>query len=345
MASKSRRAALLGASLGLVFSLTVAAPSRAQNQNGFNFSFLDTPDPTGVLGTVTRDGTSFDLTNPFFQSLGTNGRSCVSCHVPSSGWTITPPEIQLRFALTNGLDPIFRTVDGSNSPNADVSTFSKRQTAFSMLLNKGLIRIGLAIPAGAEFKLIAIDDPYNFASAAQLSLFRRPLPSTNLRFLTTVMWDGRESFAPLGTTSILATNTPAQNATALFSDLMHQANDATTGHAQSAQPLTTAQATEIVNFELNLATAQLADFQAGILSTQSVFGGPANLVSQSFYVTINDVLGADVTGAPFVADAGMVFAKAWLEGASGDRRRSPEGPSSSARSRSRSRGSPGSTTP
>ena len=35
------------------------------------------------------------------------------------------------------------------------------------------------------------DDPYGHASATQLSLFRRPLPTTNLRFLSTINWDGR----------------------------------------------------------------------------------------------------------------------------------------------------------
>ncbi len=48
--------------------------------------------------------------------------------------------------------------------------------------------------AGAEFELVAVDDPYGHASAQDLSLFRRPLPATNLKFLSTVMWDGRETF-------------------------------------------------------------------------------------------------------------------------------------------------------
>ena len=62
-----------------------------------------------------------------------------------------------------------------------------------MLLNKGVIRVGLPIPQSAEFELIAVDDPYHFASAAELSLFRRPLPGTNVRFVSAVMWDGREN--------------------------------------------------------------------------------------------------------------------------------------------------------
>jgi hypothetical protein len=32
-----------------------------------------------------------------------------------------------------------------------------------MLLNKGLIRVGLPVPATAEFELVAVDDPYHHA--------------------------------------------------------------------------------------------------------------------------------------------------------------------------------------
>src|SRR5262245_6972808 len=135
-------------------------------------------DPTGVFTTVSSHG-FIDLNNEFFQDLGTNGRRCVSCHVPTSGWTITPRHLQTVFDATDGgkfddgfgLAAVFRTVDGSNSPNADVSTLAKRRQAYSMLLSRGVIRIGLPMPANAEFDLIAVDDPYHFASASQLSLF------------------------------------------------------------------------------------------------------------------------------------------------------------------------------
>ena len=263
-----------------------------------------------MLRSISVDGTPLDFSNPFFQSLGTNGRSCVSCHVASSAWTITPSEIQSRFRATNGLDPIFRTVDGSNSPNADVSTLKARRNAFSMLLNKGVIRIGLPIPAGAEFALVRVDDPYGYASAAELSLFRRPLPSTNLRFLTTVMWDGRESLASMGTVPILSTASPDVNAAALIFDLKHQANDATLTHAQGAMPLTDEQAEAIVGFELNLATAQQKVHHTGELDAQGAAGGPAYVALQPFYVTINDVLGADTSGAPFNPDSMTLFS-AW----------------------------------
>ena len=267
---------------------------------------LDTANPGGVLRTIALNGNTIDDTNPFFLSLGTNGRSCVSCHVPRTGWTISPKEVQHRFRDTEGLDPIFRTNDGSNSPRANVSTLLARRRAYSMLLNRGVIRVGLPIPAGAEFVLDVVDDPYQFASTGELSLFRRPIPTTNLRFITGVMWDGRESFEPKGTRPILSDATPDQNLEALIEDLMHQSNEATTGHAQG-QPLTIAQREAIVLFELNLATAQHRDQLAGRLSARGASGGAENLAGEPFYVTINDVLGADVVTKRFESHAMTLF--------------------------------------
>jgi cytochrome c peroxidase len=272
---------------------------------------IDAPNPGGVLRTVTLDGNPVNLSNPFFQSLGTNGRSCASCHVAATGWTITPEDVQNRFDATGGTDPIFRTNDGSNSPDADCSSVAARRAAYSMLLNKALIRVGMPIPRGAEFELVDVDDPYDYADETELSLFRRPLPSTNLRFLTGVMWDGRESFGPLGTTPIFSTATPAENARALFSDLKHQANDATKGHAQG-RPLSDGQREAIVRFEMNLATAQIVDRGAGVLTARRARGGPAYLADQKFYVTINDVLGADVNNQPFDPRA-MTLYDAWAD--------------------------------
>ena len=49
------------------------------------------------------------------------------------------------------------------------STEQTRLIAYSMLLNRGTIRIGLPIPANVAFTLTAVDDPYHFASAAEPS--------------------------------------------------------------------------------------------------------------------------------------------------------------------------------
>ena len=266
-------------------------------------------DASGVQRTVTT-ADAFDFDNPFFQNLGTNGRTCFSCHQPDQAWTVSPPRIKERFALTRGLDPIFRNNDGSNCENADISTLAKRRDAFSLLLNKGLIRVGRELTTDAEFTIEDVDDPYQCgAPFTQASMYRRPLPSTNLSFLSTVMWDGRETV----------------KGQAIRDDLATQASDATTGHAQGA-PLSTQQAREIVEFELRLFTAQIRDDRAGSLRVEGAHGGPSALSRQPFCIGINDPLNLlpDMPGACPTPSGGLnpeVFTifKAW-EDESGHRR-------------------------
>lgn len=275
---------------------------------------------TGLSATFSTSG-RIDLDGPFFQSLGSNGRACASCHQPNDGWTITPARLRARFKHTDGMDPVFRTVDGANNPTADVSTLRARRSAYSMLLSKGLLRIGIGIPALAEFDLIGVDDPYGYASAAELSLFRRPLPATNLKFLSTLMWDGRETFKDaasqdciLGTTNCYAS---------MHFDLADQANGATTGHAQAAQPLTAAQQEAIVAFETTLFTAQIYDDDAGDLTARKALGGPRYLSQQDFYFGVNDVVSGDYrSGAVFDPSVFKLY-DAWntLEHRGGDANR------------------------
>jgi hypothetical protein len=96
------------------------------------------------------------------------------------------------------------------------------------------------------------------------------------------MWDGRETF-------------PGQS---IHFDLSHQANEATTGHAQGT-PLTEAQRESLVAFQTALFTAQVRDERAGNLTARNANGGPVNLSNQDFYIGINDLFGDSQTGAPF----------------------------------------------
>ena len=283
--------------LALATLLVVNVPAMAGEKDVLP-RVLTFENATGVAATISTASKKIDLKGPFFQSLGTNGRACVSCHQPTAGWTITPQNVQARFAATGGTDPIFRTNDGSNSPSADVSTVQAGRAAYSMLLNKGLIRVGIGVPENAEFTLVAVDDPYGHASASDLSLFRRPLPATNLNFLSTVMWDGRETFLDPASTNCILGSTKCY-ATTHF-DLTDQANSATMGHAQAAQPLTDAQREAIFSFENGLFTAQVFDDEAGELTARHALGGPQNLSQQDFYFGINDVVSGDYrSGALF----------------------------------------------
>ena len=269
------------------------------------------PSLSGLLETKNAGNGPIDLTGPFFQSLGTNGRSCSTCHRAAQGWGISAAEVKLRFLLTQGKDPIFRTNDGSNCDhNIDVSDVQGRRKAYSLLLDRGLIRIALAVPDTAEFRVTGVVNPYGCNEPVTLSMYRRPLPSTNLRFMSTLMWDGRESSTQTGTQKITFPTNPGD----LLADLAHQSVDATSGHAQGTTPLTSQQQQSIVNFEMALTTAQAFDYRAGALDGNGATGGPRMLASQTtpaFFIGINDPLGGNPNQIPFTPTIFSLF-DAWV---------------------------------
>jgi len=253
------------------------------DQTGLIESYLPN-DPNGF---VTHD-------NAFFTSRGitANGRSCITCHQPPTGWSVTPFTLQQRFINTSATDPVFDPVDGMNCPNAghDAGNLADLAAASSLLLNKGLFRIFLPLPtevtctpgaaktctsgAPVQFTVAVLHDPYGCensrryglnASTPMISVYRRPLPSTNLNFVTNaignIMWDGREA------------------------TLETQASDATQVHGQAPNPPTTAQIDQMVEFEGGDATlpgggiftAQSAFFPVGDLTSDGATGGPVAL--------------------------------------------------------------------
>ena len=254
-------------------------------ENGKIQNLFPFPNPGGFAQTFTSNG-AIDLDNPFFQDLGTNGRRCVTCHMPDQGWTVTANKVRARFDATGGLDPIFRTNDGSNCDhNIDTSTVSGRAQAYSLLTTRGLLRIAIDAPPDAEFEVVSVNNAYGCNDRHTLSMYRRPLPSTNLRALSAVMWDGRESTAPSTEKITFATN-PGD----LLFDLSHQSMDATLGHAQALVPPTAEQQRQIVDFEMGLSTAQDFDDHAGRLNIEGARGGPVQLAHEKFFVGINDPL-------------------------------------------------------
>ena len=247
--------------------------------NGVSF-----PNPAGASQTYSSINGGIDLKNPFFQNLGTNGRTCGTCHQPSDGMSISAANVELRFLQTEGRDPIFRTVDGSNcNHDINVSTLAGKTAAYSLLRTRGLIRIARSVPANANFQIVSVNNPYRCNESDTISMYRRPLPAANLRFLSAVMFDGRESSPITGTTKINFANYPLS----LLSDLAHQSMDATTGHAEGdgTHP-TPAEQQSIVNFEMALFTAQTFG-TAGPLNMLGAQGGPMPLITQPFFISIN----------------------------------------------------------
>jgi cytochrome c peroxidase len=148
-----------------------------------------------------------------------------------------------------------------------------------------------------DFDVVSVTNPYGCNETDLISMYRRPLPATNLKFLSTLMFDGRESSAQTGTTPITSGNYPQS----LLDDLAHQSVDATLGHAQGLSPgPTTAQQQAIVAFEMELYTGQAEDDIAGNLSSLGAKGGPQAISQEGFYIGINDPVGLDPTNpVPF----------------------------------------------
>jgi hypothetical protein len=264
-------------------------------------------DPSGAIATFQPNGPTITAANAFFQDLGTNGRTCWTCHQKQDGWSLSAQHAQDRFDA-NSNDPLFRLVDGATCPSDDVSTDRAKRKAYRLLLAKGLIRIGLPVPSdGLQFQITDVQDPYGCntnpttgltgSTTGTVSVYRRPLPAANLGFLSAIMWDGREP--------------------SLFS----QAVDATLGHAQGLAAPTANQQQQIVTFEgcnradtpalcantpasAGVFTAQIFDDTGRFLFSNGAKGGPISLSQQvaKFFIGVNDPLGQNPTGAPFSAD-------------------------------------------
>jgi len=243
-------------------------------------------DPSGKIATFQPSGAIQTATKAFFQNLGSNGRSCFTCHQPQDGWSLSAQHAQARFAADPN-DPLFRLVDGATCPSDDVSTLDAKRVAYSLLTKKALIRVGLPMQSTMEFQILHVDDPYacntnavtglTGSKSGIVSVYRRPLPSANLGFLSTVMWDGREP------------------------DLFQQSVDATLGHAQGNTALTSVQQQQIVYFEGGISTAQIHDENAAELTAAGASGGPTALARSvtKFFIGINDPFGLNPTGAAF----------------------------------------------
>jgi hypothetical protein len=220
------------------------------------------PNPGGEAATISAHG-SVELTGEYFQTQGTNGQSCASCHIPEEAWSITPGTLQRLFNETEGKHPVFSPLD-ANNPNMDVSTVEARRAAYSMLLSRGVFRRGGAPRPNSEWELIAVDDPHGLANLNQLVHWRRSMPTMNFPIgSVTVNWDAASNVGK------------GQRAA-----LVNQTTRLITGALQGppAQPEVI---NNIVDFESTLLTAQLTVPGVGRLDVDGARGGPQALSTMS----------------------------------------------------------------
>jgi hypothetical protein len=242
----------------------------------------------GIMRTLNVGGPTETRGHPFFAPLGTNGRACVTCHQPSDAMSISTATIQQRWRDTQGKDPLFAAIDGSNCPHLP----QDQASSHSLLLDRGLIRIFRPWPPKKEdgsnidpqFTIEVVRDPtgcnthpqYGLKSKTpSVSVYRRPRPVTNAKYLTSTGF----SFEPKnGLPLARDPETGAMLSGNLLADsraptLKAQAIDAAMTHLQAPKPSADA-LQKIVAFENQLYTAQAKDRFGGALTEGGASGGP-----------------------------------------------------------------------
>ncbi len=254
------------------------------------------PNASGLAQTLNQNGLIFAPLNPFFQALGTNGRTCATCHQPSVSMGISTATVQQRYTLSHGQDPIFAPVDGANCPDAVTSSqfyaISDPNNPHSLLLNRALIRVGLPWPPKGvtpEFYIAGVWDPTHcelnanyglLSKTPTVSVYRRSLMAANLKYVTTV---GPGVTAPGQTLATDPYTGKPESGNIMYDGreptLQHQAMDALLTHSQASSLPSAAIIQEIVNFENNIYTAQVFDSQALGLADFGATGGPTGLLN------------------------------------------------------------------
>ena len=290
----------------LLLSIAMAAPQRLAAQEpwlaGSTSALIYSPillpseldaNATGIGQTLNINGLTLAATNPFFQALGTNGRTCATCHQPSNSMSMSVSAVQQRYTLSHAQDPLFLPIDGANCPDAVTSStfyaIGDPNNPHSLLLNRALIRVGLPWPPAGikpEFSITGVSDPTHcelnakyglLAQNPTVSVYRRSLMAANLKYVTTV---NKSQIAP-GVTLPTDPYTGLPESGNIMYDgreptLQHQAMDALLNHSQAVFLPKAAVIQAIVDFENNIYTAQAFDNKAGSL-TLLANGGPTAL--------------------------------------------------------------------
>jgi len=221
----------------------------------------DYDDPTGQLTILNTAGFIHTKNHAFFEPLGVNGRACVTCHQPSNAMSISAATARTRWAATQGKDPLFAAVDGSNCPDLPQQAMSSH----SLLLDRGLIRISLPWPPAnvqPEFRIEVLRDPTGCNhSPGAISVYRRPRVAANLKHVVA---------GPTGIRFMADSREPSLRAQAINAALIHEQADAAPSPAELRQ---------IIDFETQIYVAQSADIRGGLLDEKAGPGslGPENL--------------------------------------------------------------------
>jgi hypothetical protein len=268
----------------------------------------------GRFGLLNATGEIRTSGHPFFEPLGRNGRACVTCHQPADAMSVSLETIRARWDATDGRDPLFAAIDGSNCPNLP----QKDPASHSLLLDRGLIRVFLPWPPRAadgspiepEFDIEVVRDPtgcntdpeYGLTSPEPtISVYRRPRPAINMRYITSAKFGVSPIIGKSGQLAAVDPETGKPVNMNMMADareptLRTQAQSAARTHLELGRALTPAELDAIESFELQLYGAQIESRGAGRLDEP---GGPPALGPAAMAHGRDGVLGNNTTAYVF----------------------------------------------
>jgi hypothetical protein len=271
-------------------------------------------NPNGQLGILNTAGQIDTKGHPFFEPIGANGRACVTCHQPADGMSLAVATIKARWRDTNGSDPLFAAIDGSNCPSLP----QRDPGAHSLLLNRGLFRVALPWPpqplggvaVDPEFTIDVVRDPagcntdsvYGLnSSQPMVSVYRRPRPVANLKYVIAGEFGVAAFIGKNGQPAARdpETGRPLQMnmmADAREQTLKGQAISAAVTHLQLAGGPTAAQLDQITAFERQIYAAQSYHRDGGDLAEA---GGPPALGPAAMAGGRTSVLGNNTSNFVF----------------------------------------------
>lgn len=250
---------------------------------------LDYPNEHGVLRTLLVGGALDTRGHPFFEPIGPTGRACVTCHQPADGMSLSAKTAAARWDQTGGTDPLFAAYDGSNCPLLPQGD----RASHSLLIERGLIRIEREWPVKKwneldvtpDFKIEVVRDPNGCNSgphygpeAGIISVYRRPRPVANLKYLLAVgfAYDPKQGLPlPLDpdTGEPMSGNLMADDRAG---NLRLQMEDASATHLRMLSRLGKRDRELIRNFEMRVYAAQYVG-KGGAVDDGGASGGPAAL--------------------------------------------------------------------
>ena len=273
-----RYSAGLRASIGLVLAaLTTAVPhpALAQTATGLGPSGLSCGRET--CDAVERGREAFHTRR--FRGLGSNGRACADCHMPSNNFQLSPAAAKARFEALQAArthnkhadDPLFRPVDAD-----DFRVNGDNASDFSNLVDNGLIRVTMPLPANVRLIDPATGQP---SVETSVDLWRAVLPVFNVAItgpdVVAPTWPPGAPRVPILGLDPNGPNTQGgYQHDARFATLQEQARGALFAHAQVATEPPQRLLDDLAAFQKTLFSSRRVERLAHAILSGSAFPDP-----------------------------------------------------------------------